>query len=740
MPKETLKLLEQDVKRLLMAGGSLAAGDGDLLKRQTSLTALAPKVPVLAKVAEQVGKVLSANPKQASIELLNLSSVLMQLRAAQAAGNASDDKLKDIEKVEPMETPIAPAQIDLIWKAFQGEAKNRSTIIEDAIEKKNIRDLRLLRPWIDLLDDSQWADEVVEKVLPELGKAAIAPLHKAFTLPGKSGDCYRLQGLVKLEGKGAEPLVMKALEKGSVELKETAIEELGALNPKELLARAPGFLKEKAAGIRRATIAAVAKHPSDQALDILIEALSDGERVVNQASRQALPTFTHPKRNERILALLTPDLLEIKEPTPAEVKKELAQKEAEKLAKAAAKKAGKAAKGAKGAKAVAKKAVKKVAAKKVAKKPAKKVAKKRARAVALTPVEQKEYQKRRDAYYEKRRYVEILLELIGECQIKEANPMLMKIFQEKTHTFKEEATQALLNLGEPKAMEEIAKRLGSVKNRNETGIPLDAIFKMPPTKTYDTLAPYLEPKQSSTKMGAILAHAIIDRFTEDPWPSMLDEDVFKAQFLAEPRWKTLLTKLLENEKLGASALVSLRYSLTSWSQITPEELFELLKPHITKEKFKDAKNHRLIDSLTDEINYAYGDDKKLFALPEWTEFLANVMETTAKTLHGARYTATDELLERNDPRAVPGLIERLTARYTPWNFFDLLRQFKDPRISPALLKRIQKKHSFDLASVYETIRQQYDKSVLPTLKKMLDKKKRGKEAEEIKKTIKHLES
>jgi hypothetical protein len=740
MPRETLRLLEQDVLRLLMAGGSLAAADTDLQKRQQALTALAPKVPVLSKVAEQVSKVLSANPKQASIELLNLSSVLVQLRAAQSSTNASTDKLTKAPKVEPLDTPLTPAQIDLIWRAFKGDAKNSTAIIDEAIEQKNIRDLRLLRPWIDLLDDSDWGDQIVEDVLPVLGKAAIAPLHQAFSLPGKSGDCYRLQGLVKLEGKAVEPLVMTALEKGSAELKETAIEELGTLNPNELLLRAPSLLKEKAAGVRRATIAGIAKHPSDAALEMLIQALIDDERIVSNAAKGALPKFEHPKRNERILALLTPELLAIKVPTPAEVRKELAAKEAEKVAKAAAKKAG-AKKGAKAAKApakkvVAKKAVKKVAAKKVAKK----VAKKRAKAIQLTPVEQKEYNKRRKEYDLKYSYVEGLIELLGECQIKEATPLLMKIFQEKNHTFNETATQALLTLGDPKAMAELGKKLESIKTSNDITVPLDAVFKMPPAQTYDALKKYFEPKVVETKNGGMVALAILERFTEDPWPSMLQEEDYKNQYLAEPRWASLVSKMIDHPKLGNMAYGAFFYVSRSWAKLDAQSYYEAVKPLLTKERVEDEKYADITDEIVDQIAYAYGDEKKFFDLPEWLEFLSLVVSTKNKKLKGTINQATEELVERNDPRAIPGLLSMLAASYQPWNFFEWLQKFHDPRIAPALLKRLQGKHKLDLGDVYETVRQQQDKAVLPTLQKMLLKKKRGKEAEEIKKTIKHLES
>jgi HEAT repeat protein len=716
MPRETLRLLEQDLKRMLMAGSSLAASDGELRRRQQALSSLSSKVPILGKVAEQVGKVLDARPKQAAIELLNLFSVVMQLRATQTNTNAPAEKLRDAPKVEPLETPIAPAQLDLIWKAFQGQGKNRASVIEEAIEQKHIRDLRLLRPWIDLLDDSDWGDQVVEDVLPVLGKAAIAPLYQAFSLPGKAGDSRRLQGLVKLEGKAVEHLVITAIEKGSVELRETAIEALSALNPQELLARAPTLLKDRADNVRRAIIIEIAKHPSDETLALLISALRNDDGTTRWAAKNSLSTFEHPKRNATILALVTPELFSIKAPTPIEIHKEFAAKEAQKVAAAAAKKAG--AKGAKAAKAPAKVAVKKAA--------------------KLTPAEQKEFNKREKEYNTQHSYAGDLIELIGECQIKEAAPLLLQIFQEKKHTFQEEATQALVALGDPKAMVEIAKRLDTAKGY-DISTPLDAVFKMPPAQAFDTLAKYFEPKRLAEKGGDTIAQAILERFTEDQGDTELDEDEYEKQYLAEPRWTSLFLSLFAQEKLCCSAFQAFLYSAVTWQKISPEDFHEKMKPFLTIEKIESEVGTYLTRNIAETIEYAYDEEEKLFALPAWADFLALVVNSKNKKLTGARTNATEELVERNDPRAVPGLLRMLDASNRPWNLFEMLDTFKDSRIAPALLDAIQGKHKLELTTVYEAIRQQQDKAVLPTLQKMLLKKKRGKEADEIKKTIKHLE-
>ena len=413
---------------------------------------------------------------------------------------------------------------------------------------------------------------------------------------------------------------------------------------------------------------------------------------------------------------MTPELLSIKAPTPGEVHKEFAAKEAQKVAAAAAKKAG------------AKAPAKKVAAKKVA----------APKAAKLTPAEQKEFNKRQKEYNATHSYVVALLELLGECQIKEATPLLMQLFQDSRHTFQEEATQTLLTLGDPRAMIEVAKRLDTAKG-DYIAAPLDAVFQMPPAQAYDTLVKYFDLKRLSEKGGDALPLAILERFSENiPWDTQLDEDDYKKQYLAEPRWSALLASLLGNAKLDYQAFQSLLYTSSTWQKCSPEDFYEKIKPCLTAERV-ESESTGLITAIVEAIEYAYDDKDTLFALTAWGDFLALVANSKNKKLNSARNTATEALVERNDPRAVPGLLHMLDANYRPWSLFEMLDSFKDPRIAPALLKKVQGKHKLDLASVYEAIRNQQDKAVLPTLQKMLLTKKRGKEADELKKTIKHLE-
>lgn len=645
-----------------------------------------------------------------------------------------------------METPIEAVKIDQIWSALQGKGKNRGEVIEEAIEHKDIRDLRLLRPWIDLVEDNSWGDQVIEDVVPVLGDAAIAPLRKGFSLPGKASDCRRLQGLVKLEGKKAEPLVLESLEKGSNELKQTAIEELGELNPKEVIARAPALMKEKAAGLRAATLTALAKNVSDEGLEYLIAAVADDDYQINSVATSSLPNFAHPKRNERLLALLTPDLIDIKEPTRESFKKELEAKEKAKAAAKAAKAAKATKKGAKGAKGkttVKKAATKKVAAKKVAKKAVKKAAKKtarrRTRYVVLTAAEQKQFNKIHHEYQKKHNYAERIIELWGECGIKEATPTLMKIFQEKDHHLQDKATSALLQLGDPKAMAEIAKRLENPKAYPNVDVAIDAIFTMEPAQTYDYLEHFLQPKFMDKKDSYRVVGSIFDRFSEDPWDSSLKPEVFVKHVKEEPRWEKLFYKIIDHEKYSDRAVTGLCF-IASTKDVSSFDFYNNLKSYFTPKLLEKDHVASAAGSLVEAIEYAYGDTQKLFKDPVWSDFLADVAQIKNKKRGWVIRNAVEQLVERSDARAIPGLLSMLSDKSPYYYLFEWLGRFQDPRIAPAILKRLQLKHKFDLETVYQIVRGQGDKSVIPTLQKMLQKKKRGKEADQLKQTIKHLEA
>ncbi|HEX5272910.1 MAG TPA: hypothetical protein VFW33_20575 [Gemmataceae bacterium] len=79
MPREILRALDADVRRLLAAGGASAPADEGLRRRGEALREPGRKVPALAQVAAVVDRVTDAPVEQATAPLLDL---LIRTRSA----------------------------------------------------------------------------------------------------------------------------------------------------------------------------------------------------------------------------------------------------------------------------------------------------------------------------------------------------------------------------------------------------------------------------------------------------------------------------------------------------------------------------------------------------------------------------------------------------------------------------------------------------------------------------------
>src|SRR5262249_11873673 len=151
------------------------------------------------KVADQIAKVTSAKGRASATELLNLAVVSAQLRAAQAQPARRDGEPAELPAVPPLETPLGDREIDPLYRALTSWGGGRSELVESAIERGVVRDLRLLDPWLAALSDQALA-ELSARAVPMFGEAAVAPLTAALRLDGGAADVRRLGCLAKLQG------------------------------------------------------------------------------------------------------------------------------------------------------------------------------------------------------------------------------------------------------------------------------------------------------------------------------------------------------------------------------------------------------------------------------------------------------------------------------------------------------------------------------------------------------------
>jgi hypothetical protein len=503
MPKETLALLDRDTERLLFAGAQVARGDADLEARRQKLAPLGAKAPALAKVAEQVEKVQKATGKNAATELLNLSAQMAQVRGAQAAPAAPAGDLAKVPAAEPVESPLSPTELLSLVNALTVSGKHRPKIVADAVERGAVRDLRLLPFCVRALGDPAVGYVVQDKLLPSLGHLVVPELEATIRIEkGKELDAKKLRVLAAILGDAIKPRLVEAVEKGSPEIRRTAIDELGERDPAMAEPIALRLLAtDKSAEVRRAAVEALAGGTSDATLDALFQVFTAGRELRARAGR-SLAKLAHPRTTERALALLTPELLAL-----ANLKLPKADTKAKKEAN----------------------------------------------------------EKLEKAHDEKVNLLADVLDLLASRTDKlETAEKVLSIFHDhKVKEVKNAAALALLKSGYQKAFDELAPSVYEADWETQSGF-VSGILEQDPDHAFQRLGRFLDPATFKGKNHVGFANHILDALeghsTDGDEPEDDDEaedkpEVRPPSFLQrDPRWAEAAIALLDHKDLSSSAL------------------------------------------------------------------------------------------------------------------------------------------------------------------------------------------
>jgi hypothetical protein len=270
-----LNQVYDEARRLAVAGSVVARGDFRLKKLLPPLDQAGAKAPVFAKVAECARAVIDGPEETSAESLLELTSLVTAVLYTQGETGAAGD----LKPIEPIDLGGEAAQTSArvlkpLLEALSSTGSGRLELVKDAHERGAFRDLRLIRPALDGLDDPypDIADFLAEKVLPMYGKAVMPELRAKYDPKGTKGHPRRLTLMHALDPAGCRDLVKQALEDGSKEVKVAAIACLGAA--KEDLS----YLIEQAAAkpqdVRRAAYHALAKIDDPAAVAVLEKAIT----------------------------------------------------------------------------------------------------------------------------------------------------------------------------------------------------------------------------------------------------------------------------------------------------------------------------------------------------------------------------------------------------------------------------------------------------------------------------------
>jgi HEAT repeat protein len=315
MSREQLHALAADVDRLLVAGGTLAAGDEGLARRARGLGQLGQKVPVLAQIAEAAQRVTGAGPAQATPALLDLLLIVRQLRAGLTTAGV-EGALEPVEPSGPWATNTPAQEVYALVEAVAGSGSGRLETLKDAMARGVVADLRLVQPLLDGLEDGygELADLVAEQALPALGTAVLPELRRSFHLSGKSVDARRLAALCRIDPTLGAELCRSAVREGSAVVRQQALKDFAAVAPPEevkgvalgiLAGKAPGAVRAAAIKVLGGELGPAAK----EAVSLLEQALRDKDYAIKYSARDALGKIGRPAVDALVAALHDADEL-----------------------------------------------------------------------------------------------------------------------------------------------------------------------------------------------------------------------------------------------------------------------------------------------------------------------------------------------------------------------------------------------------------------------------------------------
>lgn len=270
--------LQNEVRRLFIAGSAVASGDMRLQKMIPQLQGLSESVPVLGRVAQAVNHVIEADSGEAAEKLLELGTLVNAIIHTLGRTESKEPLVPVMGTDTQLPTLLPYRKLSPLIQALTSKGQGRLEQLKQGHEEGLFLDFRTIGPAVSALDDSysEIPDFIQHKVIPAYGGDALPPLLQQFKLDGGKGDARRLELIHELllgEGLG---LVSQAAHEGSTDVRVAAIGLLG--NYPEQMEYILTQADDKKKEIRSAALFALARLGSEQAVERLYKALDSKDR------------------------------------------------------------------------------------------------------------------------------------------------------------------------------------------------------------------------------------------------------------------------------------------------------------------------------------------------------------------------------------------------------------------------------------------------------------------------------
>ncbi|WP_409292685.1 HEAT repeat domain-containing protein [Peribacillus sp. SCS-37] len=259
--------LQKDLIRLTIAGADLAADDHSIKKKVPVLLKMGEKAPVFNKLGELADTLIHKEESRAK-HLMELSQLLTSILYTMGKTGGEGEMSAGGKQVE-YPSDISYLSLKPLTEALTTKGAGRAEVIRSAFQSGKTRDLRLVLPLINALDDSyqEIADFVADEVLPQYGRDILPLIQDQFVVKGKKGDARRLKVMSRFLGDEGLPLYLECAENGSEQVRNEALEHLHHYDEaEEILLK---YAKAKKESTKKAALTALAKRGSAAAIESL---------------------------------------------------------------------------------------------------------------------------------------------------------------------------------------------------------------------------------------------------------------------------------------------------------------------------------------------------------------------------------------------------------------------------------------------------------------------------------------
>ncbi len=279
-----------EARRLLIAGSDLAINDFRLERLLPQMRKSGEKVPVFARIADAIEKVIKSEKNKSPENLMELANLVSAVLYTQCE-TGLEGEIQDIDTLGlalPTNTPFR--RLIPVAEALTEKGNGRLEVIREAYNEGIFKDIRLIQPLMTALEDN-YAEiaDLAGLALEGYGKKIVPVLKKSISFDGSKGHARRVDLLSKLSGGEEKDYYLEAIDKGSLEIRVSAIKALK--DSPECEATLLELSKDRKKDIREAALLALSNLDSSAAVKRIIEAFSDKDSEIAEVPAKQCKSF-----------------------------------------------------------------------------------------------------------------------------------------------------------------------------------------------------------------------------------------------------------------------------------------------------------------------------------------------------------------------------------------------------------------------------------------------------------------